>query len=346
MTNSHMNRNAWWCILLLTVAVFFPLTLSAREQTQAAPNEAGFYYTVQEGDTLWDISRKLFKDPELWPDLWGQNQELSNPHWIYPGNVLHIYMRGGKIYVEKVDKQPAPAAPTPEIQAKSPYYLYASIDKVGFIRKPAVVASGLGFKIQGGKVMAGTGDILYIRQNNGTLPVGSRFTLYRTYGPVENPADEKATMGTQHYFTGVAEVTRQEEGYVLAEVVESYRTIQVDDRAMPYEKRQIKIHLPENQPQISGTILRSEERGELMGEFSIAFIDKGRRDGVADGQQFRVYNQQRQKLTPKDREATLLPPEEVATLLVLHTEENTATVVVLASDKEFTPGTKFTTTLN
>jgi hypothetical protein len=42
MTNSHMNRKAWWCILLLTVAVFFPLGLSA----QTPSEETGFYYTV------------------------------------------------------------------------------------------------------------------------------------------------------------------------------------------------------------------------------------------------------------------------------------------------------------
>jgi hypothetical protein len=346
MTNSHMNRNVWWCILLLTVAVAFPLGLSA--QTDSA--ETGFYYTVQKGDTLWDISQKFFKDPELWPDLWGRNQELSNPHWIYPGDLLHIYMRGGKIYVEKVDQRPAPTAPTPEPepapQVEPPYFFYSSIEKVGFIRKPAVVASGLVFKIQGEKVIAGKGDILYIRQNNGALPVGSRFILYRTFGPVADPTNKKATKGTQHYFTGVAEITRQEDGYVLAEVIESYRTIQVDDRAMPYEKKSPKIYLPENPPEISGTILRSEERSEIMGEFSIAFIDKGSQDGVMEGQQFCVYNQDQLKLNARDKEMTALPPEKVGTLLVLHTEQNTATVLVLASSAEFSPGTKFTTTLN
>jgi hypothetical protein len=227
-----------------------------------------------------------------------------------------------------------------------PYFLYSSIEKVGFIRKPAVVASGVVFKIQGGKEMAGTGDTIYIRQNESELPVGSRFTLYRTFGPVEDPANKKATMGIQHYFTGVAEITRQEDGYALAEVVMSYRTIQIDDRAMPYEEKSRKIHLPETTPQISGTILRAEERTEMMGEYSIAFIDKGSQDGVMEGQQFHVFNQQRMKLNAGDKEKTLLPPENVGTLLVLRTEQNTATVLILASRSEFFPGTKFATTLN
>jgi hypothetical protein len=115
---------------------------------------------------------------------------------------------------------------------------------------------------------------------------------------------------------------------------------------MPFEEKSQKIYLPENTPQISGSILRSEERLELMGEYSIAFIDKGKQDGVTEGQQFRVYIQESVKLNPKDKKKTPLPPVVVGTFIVLHTEQNTATVLVLASNIEFTPGTKFATTLN
>lgn len=352
MTNSNLKRNVWWCIFLLTAAVFFPLGLSAQQQTQTVTNDTGFYYTVQKGDTLWDISQKFFNNPELWPDLWGQNQELTNPHWIYPGDLLHIYMRDGKIYVEKVQQEPTPPAPVaeapePEPQAEPPYFLYSSIEQVGFIRKPAVSPSGVVFEIQGDKVIAGKGDIIYIRQaDGGNLPVGSLFTIYRTYGPIQDPANKKATVGTQHYLTGVAEVTRQEDGYVLAKIIESYRTIEVNDQAMPFEEKSRKIYLPENPPQISGSILRTEERTELMGEFSIGFIDKGKQDGVMDGQRFHVYNQKQAKLNPEDKKTTLLPPEEVGTLLVLHTEQSTATVLVLTSTTAFGPGTKFTASMN
>jgi hypothetical protein len=41
-------------------------------------------HTVQEGDTLWDISDHYFGDPWHWPELWSYNPEITNPHWIYP----------------------------------------------------------------------------------------------------------------------------------------------------------------------------------------------------------------------------------------------------------------------
>lgn len=42
-------------------------------------------YTVNKGDTLWDVSRVLFADPLFWPKIWSFNtSEILNPHEIKP----------------------------------------------------------------------------------------------------------------------------------------------------------------------------------------------------------------------------------------------------------------------
>jgi len=54
-------------------------------QEQEVPHESGVYYTIQKGDTLWDLSERFFDSPALWPGLWTINDQIPNPHWIFPG---------------------------------------------------------------------------------------------------------------------------------------------------------------------------------------------------------------------------------------------------------------------
>ena len=48
------------------------------------------------GDTLWDISGQYLAEPWLWPRLWNINPQIANPHWIYPGDVLHLSWVNGE----------------------------------------------------------------------------------------------------------------------------------------------------------------------------------------------------------------------------------------------------------
>jgi hypothetical protein len=47
-------------------------------------------YIVEKGDTLWDISTIFLDQPWLWPKLWRLNPEITNPHLIYPGDILKL----------------------------------------------------------------------------------------------------------------------------------------------------------------------------------------------------------------------------------------------------------------
>ncbi|MDO8311738.1 MAG: LysM peptidoglycan-binding domain-containing protein [Sideroxyarcus sp.] len=86
------------CLLLPTLALADVVQI--RED---APDR----HIVVKGDTLWDISAKFFKDPWKWPEIWALNkQEIKDPHWIYPGNVIYLDRRAGTLTVG----EPAPVS--------------------------------------------------------------------------------------------------------------------------------------------------------------------------------------------------------------------------------------------
>ena len=52
-------------------------------------------YVVVEGDTLWDISGMFLDKPWQWPAIWHANQQIENPHLIYPGDRLSLVFIDG-----------------------------------------------------------------------------------------------------------------------------------------------------------------------------------------------------------------------------------------------------------
>ena len=128
--------------------------------------ETGFYYTVKKGDTLWDISQRFNDTPWQWPDLWKENKQLPNPHWIYPGERIRLFRKSDQDkYKEKTvtpTVAPQVSVDTPE-EAPQVNFYYGRMDRVGFIRTPPVQELGFIINELHDKQLASAGDIVYIR---------------------------------------------------------------------------------------------------------------------------------------------------------------------------------------
>ena len=324
-----------WLAILVAMLLAMPFSPAGAQNEKVIEHETGFYYTVQKGDTLWDLSRKFSDSAWLWPEMWQENKQIANPHRIYPGERIRLLRRTGSQKIS--EKKTGVAPPTLEDLI---HYEYAALDRVGFIRKQAVAPHGAIFKVLETKEMINEEDTVYIRpEGNTKLVPGKRYTIYRTLKPIRDRSTNQY-IGIQHLLTGVVEINKVQPQYAIGTVITSYRPINLEDKLMPYYRRMPEVILKDSPKDLEGKIIESEEHRRLIGDQTVAFIDIGKKDGVQPGQFYNVFYRVTEQLHPKKKEKILLLPVDFAELLVIHTENTTSTVIVTSADREFEAGTK------
>jgi hypothetical protein len=321
---------------LVLVLYGFGWTFDRQHVTES---ENGYYYTVQKGDTLWDLSRRFSATPWVWPELWEENNEvIANPHLIYPGQKIRLTrLKGGRTAEAPVVAEPL---------LKGIHFYYSSMNQVGFIRKTPVTPDGVIFKTrEAAREMISKGDIVYIRpEGNAGFSKGQLFTIFRTHDPILDQ-NTKELIGTQHMLFGVVEIIQAEPEYAVAKVVDSYRTIRIGDKLMPFHQRPPRIEIQKSHPGIDARIILPEENMSIFAELNVAFIDRGKTHGIRPGQIYSIYYRDEHNFGTPSSPKKVYTPVDCGELIVLHVEDHTATILITDSDQEFFAGTRIRTPL-
>ncbi|TAN05901.1 MAG: LysM domain-containing protein [Rhodanobacteraceae bacterium] len=133
--------------------------------------DAPHTYVVQKGDTLWSIAARFLQKPWLWPEIWDVNQQVYNPHRIYPGDVLDLDVNG--LHIAKrapVQANPIPSLPLSAIQPFLKDFRIVTLDQLK--ASPYVVA------VESGEPRATEGMNLYVRKLAGAS-VDQRYAVVR-----------------------------------------------------------------------------------------------------------------------------------------------------------------------
>lgn len=251
-------------------------------------------YVVQKGDTLWDISGQYLAEPWLWPRLWNINPQIANPHWIYPGDVLHLSWVNGEPRLGKASqggKQVIRLSPKNRYENKANPIPTLPLSEIApFLQTDHILANSqqskdLPYVLGNNDKHVGMleGDILYVK---GALNPGQSYGLYRP-GVAYKDKHTGESLGQEAIFVG----TVRAEEYLAHDTTKvtlthNRREVYQGDKVMPLPSQESisAVFMPKAAPSISpGYVIELPSKAHGGGKFDVVFINKGERDQVAPG---------------------------------------------------------------
>jgi nucleoid-associated protein YgaU len=247
-------------------------------------------HVVRRGDTLWDICFFYFNDPWQWPKIWSYNPQITNPHWIYPGDLVRLLPRG--VFAAAPATAPAepgnPATPAPADTLPAPQRrIQVGIKQTAFVEKTDLDTS---ITITGSvdeKVLLGNGDQVYLSYPAGKPPrVGDRYSIYVPNNVVRSGGTE---VGAYVHVLGTLQVASvKQDKQAQGVIVEANQEIERGAKVGPLVKTFKTV--PPSPPKVDaqGTVVAMLGHEQLIGQGEVVFIDLGKRSGIQVGNRMYV----------------------------------------------------------
>jgi LysM repeat protein len=314
----------------------------AGEGVPAENSSAYLTYEVQKGDTLWGISRRFIEDPYYWPDLWANNPDIQNPHFIFPGQQLRIY--SGPIVVVGVEEEkvaPAPEAVISEITpaAAAPAVIAEPVVTIvipaglSFIGEGEQSAGGTIFDFPVARHFSGNGDTVFVRMPAETnVAIGDSLQIVKSRADIIHPVTKKR-LGFQVDQLGVLEITALGKDLHTAIIRKNFREVERGAWLSPRKALHQQIALRRATTEMSGMVIATALRKELQGPNEVLFVDLGENHGLKTGNLLTLTRPHKATdlvTIKKSRDAAIVYPEElIGYALVVDTNPETATAVIL-----------------
>jgi hypothetical protein len=314
-------------------------------------------HQVRRGDTLWGLCDFYFQNPYEWPRLWSYNPQIRNPHWIYPGDQLHL-------------KEGGDATAGNGAGAKSPI----DPNKMSLVDRRRQVPTGTVFlRDQGwihddsdekfGTLTGSSEDKMFLSDLDEvylTLEPGHDVKLGQELSVFRPRQTEVAGQIVQILGTVRVDQYDAHEHLARARVVESLDTIERGASVGPIDRKFEIVAPRRNDTDLQAHVLASLHPNELFGQNQVVFIDKGEAAGLKPGNRlfvvrrgdawrqslvtpgagYRVSADDERPMPPMEmtpgahRDDDKYPDEVVAELRVLAVKKGTAACLVAQSRHE------------
>lgn len=328
---------AFRAMLGLIIPFFFSASLWAADELKINPNHPD-RYTVVKGDTLWDISGKFLQHPWQWPQLWHNNPQIKDPHWIYPGDTVYFsYVNGVPSLSFSADGNEQKLVPrVREAPIEQAIKIIPTDAIAQFLSSPKVVTEDeLGnapyiIDVAGERLMAGAGDRIYVRAIEQPTTLG--YTIYRPGPPYVSP-ETNEVLGYEAQYIGDATLQVTGDPATLL-INKSSGQIRQGDRLMASMENGLALNYfprpPENQ--VAGHIIRVMGGMTQIGLHDIVVIDKGTSDGLEAGHTLDIYRKGRivaDRYQSQEVKPVKLPDELAGVLMVFRPFERVSYALVM-----------------
>lgn len=348
----------------LAVLVCLPMGLCAARKIKvpkaAKVPRLDFTPTIDEqvavpGDTLWALCEKATGKPWVWPRVWAMNPGITNPHWLYPGDVIRFRtdipikprqatlvsssMEIPEANEEDTDKaQQGPKVETVSTAVapvKDKTNLTTRIANTMFVTSDELQAAGRLTNALPDHVLLGVNDKVFLTFPRQTpFKVGDRFLVCRTRAEVRHPVSGRK-WGYMSEVTGIAKVDAVESEVGRARLTGVAREVERGNFVIPLtEDTMVSVTPKPAGKSIEAVVLAVEDDTTVAGEQRRVFIDKGKSDGLDRGSRLAVRSHG-DPVTETDRH---FPNVDVAQLLVIDAKDNASTCLIVDATQEVWPG--------
>ena len=341
MFPGHTNRNNSPWPLRLALAALLGAALLALQTATGQTNEGAALrgdhpdrYVVQEGDTLWDIAATFLRDPWYWPEIWYLNQDIANPHLIYPGDVLALAFVEGRQVVTVAQGSSLRLSPEARVTPLSEAVTTIPYDAISaFLTEGRVLekdqADRLPYllEVRGDHMIAAAGNEIYVRGNAGD-GVGTRYNVVHIGDALIDPDDDRL-VGYQGIWVGEGTMRRGGDPSTIA-LTDTAMEAKRGDRLLP-ESTEVPLNFFPKAPdsQIDGRIISVVGGVTQIGQYQVVVMNRGSSHGLAAGDVLTVFQSGEEVDDPIAGGQVRLPDEAAGTVMVFQTYDRIAYGLVM-----------------